>query len=499
MMKGKKKIAIIIAVILLIILIIAIYKVSTTSNKPKTSVNDFKNVKELVTYYGCKYIETKKSNEEGYQKDIVLEFNILPVTEEGISNKAKYEEIISSISTKMNSKNYRIIDEKNNILIKVNFTNDGKVSYIINNDTNYFEHLISKYSIENAKDKNSTNFNINSKILLSLINNNWKTTNLNLGSKDSEINKYDIYFDEGYKIRKINGRVYNIVFTSRYGEAVINNIYANNNFEQIRETLGQSTYEGSMENANIIGYKSDELYAFFTGEEISIYPNEGGRDSEKFAEIVSNLIETNNQTEFLSKLTDIWPDYYRYSNTQNGIIIEYPLKGVKIDFTVGQKAKIIIYENFKGNITKDLSIEDIKENKSIPATYINLKLDDNLLVQLENSRASSENRSRNPYIDEATIKTNSYAVYLNSSDNICSFYSRDRLNVDSYIQVEGLNNIYKLNDTTFVYSISGKGIYSYNAMFKKTSTIVEGKENYDIKNIVGNTIYYDKKQIKINI
>ncbi len=497
MMKGKKKGVIIIVALLLMIIIIAIYKITTTSNKPKTSVNDFRNIKELLSYYGCKYIETKKSSEDGYKKDVFLEFNILPVTEEGVSNKAKYEEIISSISAKMKSKNYRMIDEKNGIVVRANFSEQGTVSYIINDDINFFEHLQSKYSIENAKDKNITNFEINSKILSSLINNNWKTTNLNLGTKDSEIDKYDIYFDEGYKIRKINGRVYNIVFTNKYSEAVVNNLHTNNSFDKVREILGQATYEGKSGNTSIIGYKNENMYIFFSNDGISIYPNEEGRDSDKFAEIVTKLIEDNNQKEFLSKLTDVWPDYYRYSNTQNGIIIEYPLKGVKIDFTIGQKAKVIVYENYKGNITNDLSIEVVKEDKSIPATYINLKLDDNLLVQSENNRASFENRSRNPYVDEATIKTNSYAVYLNSEQNICSFYSRDRLNIDSYIQVAGLNNIYKLNDTKFVYSLSGKGIYLYNATLKSTSSIIESDDTFEIKNIVNNTIYYDNKSIII--
>ena len=399
----------------------------------------------------------------------------------------------------MNSKNYRIIDEKNNIVITSNFDENGNVTYIINNDRNFFEHLVSKYSIENAKNKSETNFEINSSILIALINNNWKTANLNLGTIDSEIDKYDIYFDEGYKIRKVNGRVYNIVFTNKYNEVVLNNIHTNSSFEQIRGILGNETYESQMENGSIIGYKNNKIYVFFSNEGISIYPNESGRDSNKFAEIVTNLIATNNQKDFLSKLTDVWPDYSRYSKSENGVIVEYPLKGIKIDFTNGQKAKIIIYENYKGNITKELKIEDIKENMSIPATYINLKLDENMLVDTENTRIAMLNRRRNPYIDEATITTKSYTVYLDKNQNNCNFYSRDGTNIDSYISVEGLDNIYKLTDTLFVYSISGKGIYAYDATNKRKFEIVLGEENYNIKKVVNNTIYYDDKEIKINI
>lgn len=498
MIKGKKK-SVIIIVVILIISLIAIYNIITISNKPKTTVDDFRNLKELSEYHGCKYIETKKSNEEGYKKDIFLEFGIPPVTKEGGSNQKKYEEIISVISAKMNSKNYRIIDERNNIVITANFLENGKVFYIINNDKNFFEHLVSKYSIENAKDRSEANFEINSSILLALINNNWRTTNLNLGTIDSEIDKYDIYFDEGYKIRKINGRVYNIVFTNKYNESVLNNIHTNDNFEQVRNILGNETYESQMENESIIGYKNDKMYVFFSNEGISIYPNESGKDSEKFAEIVTNLIATNDQNDFLSKLTDIWPDYCKYSKTENGVIIEYPLKGIKIDFTNGQKAKIIIYENYKGNITNELSIDDVKENMNMPSTYINLKLDENMLVSTENTRIAMLNRRRNPYNNAATIITSNYIVYLDKHQNTCNFYSRDGLNIDSYIEVAGLDNIYKLTDTLFVYSISGKGIYTYDAINRIKTDLVLGNENYNIKGIDNNIIYYDDTKIKVNI
>ena len=32
---------------------------------------------------------------------------------------------------------------------------------------------------------------------------------------------YDIYFDEGYEVRTIQGRVFNIVFTKKYNKPVI--------------------------------------------------------------------------------------------------------------------------------------------------------------------------------------------------------------------------------------------------------------------------------------
>ena len=44
MIKGRKK-SVIIIVVILIIILIAIYKIITISNKPKTTVDDFRNIK----------------------------------------------------------------------------------------------------------------------------------------------------------------------------------------------------------------------------------------------------------------------------------------------------------------------------------------------------------------------------------------------------------------------------------------------------------------------
>ncbi len=64
-------------------------------------------------------------------------------------------------------------------------------------------------------------FKINSPELQSLINNNWVTANASLGTPESKFYKYDVYFDEGYEIRTIQGKTFNIVFNKKYGNDVI--------------------------------------------------------------------------------------------------------------------------------------------------------------------------------------------------------------------------------------------------------------------------------------
>ena len=93
----KKKKIIIIAVILIILILIligAIISKNRTSSSEKNSVNDFRNVKELVEYYDCQYISTKKSVEENFEKDINLVFPEDPISEDRSNNQYLYNNIL---------------------------------------------------------------------------------------------------------------------------------------------------------------------------------------------------------------------------------------------------------------------------------------------------------------------------------------------------------------------------------------------------------------------
>ncbi len=489
-MDKKKKIIIICISILVILLIIITIKNLT---KQKKSISDFNSVKEIIQYYQCTYISMKNSQEEGYKKDIKLTFSIDPITKEGVSNKLKYERIISSLGAKMNQQDFRIIDETKNIIIRVNFDKNGTAIYTINNDASYFSHLESQYALSNTKDEEKSNIEVNSNVLQTIIYNNWKSNNLNLGEINSTIDKYDIYFNEGYKIRKINGKVYNIVFTKQYNKEVVNGIKTSENISNIEAVLGKPTYSFQSET-NIIGYKNEELYAFFSDNEISIYRNEKVEDTTKFANLVSKLIENNDSKQFISNLTDIWADYSKYENDNNRTYIRYPLKGIEIKFNIDKEDGISIYSNFKGNITNEDTLKTITERSSLPK-YVYIQTNKNLVEQDEIERVNIDFRNRNPYDMVETLKTNSYIVYLKSDS--CKFYSRDKTNMDFEINNQKISSIYNINDTTFVYGIKSKGIFKIDASIKQITKIIEGNENYNINKVENNIIYYDNTSIKV--
>ena len=190
----KKKNIIIIIATVIIIAIIAIIVILINNNKPKTSINDFSSIKELIEYDGHEYVGMQNSEEEGYEKDIYLKFSKFPINDDGTTNQGIYEIVISHVAGKLKGQNFRMLDQENNILVKIQFDEDGNVSlYTINDDSKYWEHIKSNYQINNYQDETISNLTITSRLLANIINNNWIYNNISLGTKESTVNSYDIF------------------------------------------------------------------------------------------------------------------------------------------------------------------------------------------------------------------------------------------------------------------------------------------------------------------
>ena len=220
MPKEKKKLKLIIIIILVLIFLLVtgliLYKALVEKNNEVSSIEDFENVKEIIEYNECKYIKTSNSDEDGFEKDIYLEFSKGVIEEDGTTNEVLYDNLTSQIAGKMKGTNFRLIDESKNIIVRIKFDGEEVSSYTINNDSQYFEHLKTRYQILNFKDDNNADIQIRSNELNSVINNNWQTSNLNLGTIDSVCSNYNIYFNEGFKIRNVYNKVFNIIFTKEY-------------------------------------------------------------------------------------------------------------------------------------------------------------------------------------------------------------------------------------------------------------------------------------------
>ncbi len=490
----RKKILFFLSIVIIII-IIAIIGSIIQENKPKQSINDFSSVEKLIEFDGHEFISMQNSSEEGYEKDIYLHFSKPTINDDGTINQGLYEIVISHVAGFLKGQNFRLIDQEKNILVKIQFDENEEVSlYTINDDSKYWEHIKTNYQIDNYQNEPLTSLTITSPILANIINANWIYNNVNLGTKDDDIDNYEIYFDEGYKIRKIGSEIFNIVFTPKYDNEILENITTSTNLDEVINLIGEPTYDDPNNATRVIGYKCEYFYIFFSENEISVYQLDkyNEKDSEAFGKLVTDLNTTGDMNTFLNRLTNLYPHYSRYISEENYINIKYPLQGFEVTFGTKNNNGITIYSNFQGYITEDLTIDDVREEKKIPAN-IYTKLDNNLVYSEESYRANQNYINRNSYDQGYFVQTNEYTV--TKIDNTYKFYSRDERKMDSILTINNLTSMINYGETIFIFGVSNDGIYIYNAETKELINIIKGNGKFNITNIDNRTIYYDNTSI----
>ena len=339
--KNNKNAITIISIVLvvLIVALIVIFVIASSKNKKDelidqvkqyTSINDFKTIEEVLAYF---------------EIDIYMEINILPYTE-NTSNKAFYDKLIQYSASALNYQNFRIIDLKNEVTIEVFCNKESKKvkNVIINGENNYFEKHDSLLEINNMQNVTETKMNIQAEILKKLINNNWKISANDIGTKESTFEKYDIYFDEGIEIKEVGNKIFNIIFTEKYKSNIINNIKTTTSKEEIIKILGEPTFKD--EYTECIGYKGKDIYFFYnSNKEISVYRIEKNNDSNEFAKIIDSYIEDKDETKFINDIKDKFTNYDKFENNSNGTILQYSLNGIAFRFQKGLSRGVQIYNN----------------------------------------------------------------------------------------------------------------------------------------------------------
>lgn len=492
--KKEKKFFIIMGVILLIIIIIMLLLPVATKNENKNATQNVTNlsrelttIQEVVEYLEGIYYYEEPSKESGYEVDVYLSFKY-NLYEGNESNEIYFKNFYEKIAMVTNFKSFRLIDNSKSITISVK-CNEKKISEVlINGEAEYFKNEASRRSKENELNVDTINLDIDSDIINKLIDANWVTSKVNLGSAESQCDKYDIFFDEGYEVRTIQGKVYNIVFTKRYNDPVVEGYKVGDDLKQIEKDLGTS-----YKNASILGYKTNNFYIYFSTKQISIYPNYKS-DYTEFENLVRQYNENKNTNDFLYKLTDIWPDYDTYSTGENFFEIYYTLKGVKISFNSENSDGIQIYENYKGDLKT--SKEELKD--------VYYQLDKNLIIQKEETRQMQTAFYDNSGKEEEPLKYSDkfFVSATSSGENYRDFKI---ISIDEEYpnnEFEDTTIVYNYiwaDDSHLIYTIIGKGMYMYNAETRQTETLLEGDEKFEITNYDRNTniIEYDGKQSKI--
>lgn len=487
MNKKKKKMIIIVAVIVAFLVLLTVILKLIQNNKKIESIYDANSLKAVIEFCDCKYIAEKDSELDDYNMDIYMEFKYSPY-QDGKSQQPFYDVTIDAITNYLSYRKIRLIDESKGLVIRVDTNNTSKITNKYFNDieeSEYFNRLLSDANLENKSSLEETNFSINTE-LQALVNNEWNTSNINFGQRTSTFRNYDIYFDNGYRVRNIAGKLFNIVFTNKFEKPVIGNIKVGDSFETIKSQLG----DNYIEKNGILEYMSKDLYVCFTTNEISVYPKITYNYT-MFERLLEQYNEDKDFNSFMNNLTSMWPDYSYYAYDTDYCKISYPLKGVKIDNSTNALNGIQIFQEYTGSLAT--------EHKNYYQVYY--KTNDSLILDQELNRLMDKSEIPS---DSDTHISSKYAEKSKLNEdgkkyNI-AFFSIDGSNADSELDKNiYADQTYWYDDDNYIYSINHRGIYIYNVTTRKTMVLVEGTDEFNITNFdyTNKILTYDGKDIKI--
>lgn len=492
--KKEKRMLIIAAVVVFIIILgITLFPTHRSNKQNVTNTKDINanltTVQDVIEYLESSYISMDTSKEDGYDYDIYVNFKY-NLYENNNSKEIYFKNLYEKVAMVTQFKSFRIIDTSKGIYISVKCENNKIKTVVINGEEDYFKKQDSKISKENELKVEEIKLEVNSSVLQKLINANWVTSKVNLGTAESKFNKYDIYFDEGYEIRTIQGKVFNIVFTDKYNESVVENYKVGTDIATIKGDLGDAYSDSA-----IIGYKTKDYYIFFSNNEISVYPNYGYNNLDEFEKLVEEYSNNGDINDFMDKLTDLWPDYDKYRYDTNYVEMWYTLKGIKVQYRSTNPEGIQIYENYKGDLKK--------EKKDYKDVYY--KLNKNLMLENEKNRKLTKEQYDNSGVESDPIHySKRFHIIANGDGN--TLKNVKIISLDSNYPNNEFDETIKIytyvwaDDSHLIYSIYGKGIYIYDAESRITEQLVQGSDEYKITNYdrENNIIEYDENKAQIN-
>ena len=450
-------IVIFVMIFILFIALTVLKNVEKNIEQSEISYDSLSSIKEVVEYHKSKYISERESTESGFYLDVYVKFKVPLYNDNGESNEIYFNNLLEDSARILYYNSFIMIDEDREITIKVICDKTKIKTIIINDMEDYFIYMDSQNSMKKYTEISTTSLSISSEILQSCIDNNWNS-DIYFGERDSIYNEYNIYFDEGIKTRIIDGKIYNIIFTKKYNGNIVNNLFPGIDFPSIKANLGEPTFED--EELKVIGYKGENVYVFFTENEISIYRN-SSVDSDDFFELSDEFIAENiDLLEFMNELKYVWSDYSEYEYNSTSVFISYPLKGIEIAINSGDINGILVYNNNKSTLSKI--------SRYLEKTIFVSRLQVDLVYQAEKNRLIEEKDLNDKCdefeksLDDATKSrigsSMKYKMYPKKDANgyISRIYFISSFNTEPNRElIDGVSSYLWINNDYFLFSKSG--------------------------------------------
>jgi len=355
-----------------------------------------------------------------------------------------------------------------------------------------------------------TEMQIDSKEIQQLIENDWYTSKVNFGTEESTFENYTIYFDEGIETRTIARKSFNIIFTDKYTKSIINGLKVGDSFEKIIKELGNPSFGN--ENDEVIGYLGNEIYIFFSKQEVSIYRAE--KKEEDYTDFISLIMfyDQNKQAwDFGNGLSELWKDYDKYNYGQDYADLIYSLRGVRLQFNYTTRNGITFYKNYTGEILEGMTIQDLASDMEYKPDYIHLELEKDLVYETELERYSKFYYIKNPTLVEGdeTTQKKEQEEFVSSQFRVDAEKENDRYKNIKIISLSGehpraeitrdkeIDSYIWFDETHLLYSIKQKGIYLYDCITREIHTVLEGNEKFNLKKVDKSVLTYDEETVEI--
>lgn len=496
--KSYKKRVVFLIMVIFILILVSFFALKTLENNVSNELtyNTIKTIKDVIEYYDSTYISETENKNGDFKLDVYLKFKMLPYNEDETSNERYYMALIEDGARVLKYKNFRLYDSENDIKVEVICKNNKIISIKINDIEDYFVYMDSQISLKKYVEIPTTYLNVQSPVLQSCIDNNW--SNVYFGERDSIFKGYNIYHAEGIKARNIDGRIYNVIFTKNYNGAIVDDLFPGIDFQSIEAKLGTPSFK----NGEIIGYKNENFYIFFTETEISVYRNEKVNVDDFFALADKFLVDEIDLLDFMNELTYIWPDYSEYNYASNYMYISYPLKGIEISVNYSDTNGILLYNNIRGilpNIEKYLKntnfVSRLKLDLVYEAEKARFKEQNNQLELCKKYEESLEEEQKN--ITKNSEKYRIYPLKDSNGTTYSMYFISSQGDAPNRELNDSIHSYIWITNDLLVYSRPKAGLFKYNLVNGRVERFLTGDEEFNIKGFENGILKYDDKEIQL--
>lgn len=355
----KKNNLIIMIIVILVVLIITILQlvnyikaISSNDNTNTASIDvvsentntDKKTIEGVIVASGSKYLD---KTDKGTLK-IFVEFKYDLYDENGKSMKRYFYDLIGDL-VPLIEKSFYLVDESKNIEIRIIYKPEtDEYTVKINSLKDFYDETDGEdyVNLANTKIVEKSNLFINNVMLNNLVRKNMFMLNSEYSDKSRVDmgNDYYSYNDGAMYAKLLGGRVFNTVFTQKYDEEVAKNIKVGTSLSEINDQVSNLGF-GSV-NDGYLGYRTEDFYAFFYNDEISVYQYNYD-ENEYFDKYLSEYCSTGNLQKLYEDFNE-WDSYFEkeYDPESGRFKITFPARGIDIDIYNNDSKGIKIYSNY---------------------------------------------------------------------------------------------------------------------------------------------------------